>query len=259
MAKSATTKNNTPHSYNSTNKKKAGAASKGIMKAVSKKSSPKKVSPKKGSVAKKSVSPKKAAAPKTKQMWDFFEEDIKYKKYGFATKAIHCGNEPDSKYGGVAPAIDLSTTYAQPYPGKPLCFDYARCGHPTRLAFERNLASLENAKYAFALNSGCSALLTISNLLSSGDHVLCVDDVYGGTQRYLRKILSERQGVQVEFADFGNLDVVRKSMKPNTKLVWAETPTNPTLKICDIAAIAKICKEKKALLAVDNTFFTPYL
>jgi cystathionine gamma-lyase len=140
-----------------------------------------------------------------------------------------------------------------------VCFDYARCGNPTRLALERNLASLENAKYAFALNSGCSALLSIMNLLSSGDHVLCVDDVYGGTQRYMRRILGERQGVSVDFVDFGDLSVVRKSMKPNTKVVWAETPTNPTLKICDIVGIAKICKEKKAFMVVDNTFFTPYL
>lgn len=140
-----------------------------------------------------------------------------------------------------------------------MCFDYARCGNPTRLALERNLASLENAKYAFALNSGCSALLSIMNLLASGDHVLCVDDVYGGTQRYMRRILNERQGVKVDFVDFGDLNTVRKNMKPNTKIVWAETPTNPTLKICDIAGIAKICKEKKALLVVDNTFFTPYL
>lgn len=140
-----------------------------------------------------------------------------------------------------------------------MCFDYARCGNPTRLALERNLASLENAKYAFALNSGCSALLTIMNTLSSGDHILCVDDVYGGTQRYMRRILNEKQGIKVDFVDFGDLNLVRKSIKPTTKVVWAETPTNPTLKICDIAAIAKICKEKKTLLAVDNTFFTPYL
>lgn len=140
-----------------------------------------------------------------------------------------------------------------------MCFDYARCGNPTRLALERNLASLENAKYAFALNSGCSALLTIMNTLSSGDHILCVDDVYGGTQRYMRRILNEKQGIKVDFVDFGDLNIVRKNIKPNTKIVWAETPTNPTLKICDIAAIAKICKEKKTLLVVDNTFFTPYL
>ena len=107
--------------------------------------------------------------------------NVKFFNSGFATRAIHCGNEPDDKFGGVAPAIDLSTTYAQPYPGRPVCFDYARCGNPTRLALERNLASLENAKYAFALNSGMSATITIMNILNSGDHVLCIDDVYGGT------------------------------------------------------------------------------
>ena len=97
------------------------------------------------------------------------------------------------------------------------------------------------------------------NLLSAGDHVLCVDDVYGGTQRYMRRLMTERQGVHVDFVDFGDLALVKKSMKPNTKMVWAETPTNPTLRICDISAIAKICKDRKAYLIVDNTFFTPYL
>ena len=159
----------------------------------------------------------------------------------------------------MTPAIDLSTTFAQPEPGKPFCFDYARCGNPTRLACERNLASLENAKYAFALNSGMSACVSIMQLLNQGDHVLCIDDVYGGTQRYLRKILSERQGVEISMIDFNNLEEFRKAIKSNTRIVWAETPTNPTLKICDIAAIAKICKEKKVLLVIDNTFFTPYL
>ena len=100
---------------------------------------------------------------------------------GFSTRAIHCGNEPDSEWGGVAPAIQLSSTFAQAAPGKPMCFDYARCGNPTRLSLERNLASLENAKYAFAMNSGMSCTLTIMQLLKSGDHVLCIDDVYGGT------------------------------------------------------------------------------
>lgn len=100
---------------------------------------------------------------------------------GFATKAIHCGNEPDPKFGGVCPAIDLSTTFAQPHPGAPICFDYARVGNPTRMALERNLASLENAKYAYALNCGMSAIVTLMELLVPGDHILCIDDVYGGT------------------------------------------------------------------------------
>ena len=178
---------------------------------------------------------------------------------GFSTRAIHCGNEPDSEWGGVAPAIQLSSTFAQAAPGKPMCFDYARCGNPTRLSLERNLASLENAKYAFAMNSGMSCTLTIMQLLKSGDHVLCIDDVYGGTQRYLRKILSERQGIELSMMDFSDPKAVRAAIKKNTRIVWAETPTNPTLKICDIAAVAKVCKEKNVWFVVDNTFYSPFL
>jgi cystathionine gamma-lyase len=178
---------------------------------------------------------------------------------GFSTKAIHAGSEPDSKFGGVNPSIDLSTTFVQSQPGKPVCFDYARCGNPTRLAFERNMAAMENAKYAFAMSSGVSCTLTIMNLLSVGDHVLCIDDVYGGTQRYLRRILGERQGVEVSFVDFVKEGEVEAAIRPNTKYIWAETPTNPTLKIFDIKAVAKIAKAHNILFVVDNTFFTPYL
>ena len=178
---------------------------------------------------------------------------------GFATRAIHCGNEPDPVWGGVAPAINLSTTFAQPVPGQPVCFDYARCGNPTRLSLERNLASLENAKYAFALNCGMAACVSIMQLIGQGDHVLCIDDVYGGTQRYLRKILSEKGGIELSMIDFQNPSDVRDAIKPNTRIVWAETPTNPTLKIFDIEAVAKICKEKGVIFVVDNTFFSPYL
>lgn len=144
-------------------------------------------------------------------------------------------------------------------PGQTGPFDYARCGNPTRLALERNLASIENAKYAFACASGLSATVTIFNLLDHGDHVLCVDDVYGGTQRYLRRILNEKFKIELTFLDFGDSDEFRNNIKSNTKIVWLETPTNPTLKIFDIKKISEICKEKKVLLVVDNTFFTPYL
>lgn len=140
-----------------------------------------------------------------------------------------------------------------------MCFDYARCGNPTRLALERNLASLENAKYAFALNCGMATTVSIMQLLNQGDHVLCIDDVYGGTQRYLRKILHEKQGIELSMIDFKDPADVKAAIKPNTRIVWAETPTNPTLKIFDIAAVAKICKEKKVIFVVDNTFFSPYL
>lgn len=127
------------------------------------------------------------------------------------------------------------------------------------MALERNLASLENAKFAFALNSGISATVSVMQLLNSGDHVLCIDDVYGGTQRYLRRILGERQQIDVTFVDFKEPADVRNAITEKTKIVWAETPTNPTLKIFDIAAVAKVCKEKGVLFVVDNTFFTPYL
>jgi cystathionine gamma-lyase len=110
-------------------------------------------------------------------------------KLAFATRAIHAGCEPDQLHGGVNPSLELSSTYAQPTPGQPSsCFDYSRCGNPTILALQRNLASMELANFAFALNSGMSATVSVLSLLKHGDHFLCIDDVYGGTQRYIRKV-----------------------------------------------------------------------
>lgn len=127
------------------------------------------------------------------------------------------------------------------------------------LAFQQNLAALEGGKFAFALNSGMSATVSIMSLLQQGDHLLCIDDVYGGTQRYLRRIFTPMTGISWDMIDFTDLKKVRAAFKPNTKIVWVESPTNPTLKCTDIAAVAKICKEKKALLVVDNTFMSPVL
>ena len=163
-------------------------------------------------------------------------------------------------HGGVSPAIEMSTTYAQPAPGVPSsCFDYSRCGNPTVLAFQQNLAALEGGKYAFALNTGMSATVSVLSLLTQGDHFLCIDDVYGGTQRYIRRVFTPMTGIAWDMIDFSDLKKVRAAFKPNTKIVWVETPTNPTLKCTDIAAVAKICKEKGALLVVDNTFMSPVL
>ena len=179
---------------------------------------------------------------------------------GFSTRAIHAGCNPDLLHGGVNPSIELSSTYAQPAPGQPSsCFDYSRCGNPTILALQRNLASLEGAKYALAFNSGCNATITVFSLLSQGDHFICIDDVYGGTQRYLRKIHTPLTGMEWDMIDCTDLKLVKKTFRKNTKLVWIETPTNPTLKCTDIAGIAKICKEKGAMLLVDNTFMSPVL
>ena len=115
--------------------------------------------------------------------------DLKYTTKGFATRAIHAGNTPDPIHGGVCPSIDLSSTYAQPAPGVlASAFDYTRAGNPTVMALQRNLAALEQGKFAFALNSGMSATVSVLSLLKQGDHIICIDDVYGGTQRYLRMV-----------------------------------------------------------------------
>lgn len=127
------------------------------------------------------------------------------------------------------------------------------------MALQRNLAAMESTNYAFALNTGMSATLSILSLLKEGDHLLCIDDVYGGTQRYLRRIWQPNFKMEFSMADMSDMKKLRGEFKSNTKMVWVESPTNPTLKVTDIQEIAKLCKEKKALLVVDNTFMSPAL
>ena len=176
---------------------------------------------------------------------------------GLSTRIIHCGSEPGQEFGGVSPTLDFSSTFAQPAPGEPVVFDYARCGNPTRLALERQLASLEHANFAFATSSGMAAHITLMNMCQAGDHILCVDDVYGGTQRYLRKILGPNAGIDLSFEDFSDINKFKKMLRPRTRMVWLETPTNPTLKVFDIQKIAEACKGHGCLFIVDNTFMTP--
>jgi cystathionine gamma-lyase len=191
---------------------------------------------------------------------EYFATDDKYIESGFATKAIHAGNNPDPLHGGVAPSIDLSATYAQPSPGEmSTCFDYLRCGNNTVLSLQRNLASMEGAKYALAFNTGMSAIVTMMSILKKEDHLLIIDDVYAGCQRYLRKVFIPQTGIAWDMIDFTDLNHVRKSFKKNTRFCWIESPTNPTLKCVDIAAISKICKEKGVTLIIDNTFMSPAL
>ena len=130
--------------------------------------------------------------------------------------------------------LDFSSTFAQPSPGKPVVFDYARCGHPTRLALERQLASLEHANFAFATNCGMSANTAVMRLCKSGDHILCVDDAYGETKGYLREILGPNSDIEVTFDDFGDIENFKRQLRPNTRQVWLETPANPTMKVFDI-------------------------
>lgn len=127
------------------------------------------------------------------------------------------------------------------------------------MALQRNLASLEQTNYALAFNTGMAAIITAMGLLEKGDHLLCVDDVYGGVQRYLRDCFTPQTGMDWDMIDMSDLELVKAAIKPNTKLVWIESPTNPTLKCTDIAEVAKICKEKGVLLGIDGTFMSPVL
>ncbi len=174
------------------------------------------------------------------------------------TLCIHGGQSPDPVHGAVMTPIVLSSTFAQDGPGGHKGFDYSRAGNPTRDALEGCYASIEGGTHAIAFGSGCAATTAVLLLLKSGDHVLVGDDVYGGTFRIFDKVMKQF-GVEATFLDMSDPAKVKEALRPNTKLVWMETPSNPMLKIFDIAAIADIAKKHGAWLAVDNTFATPIL
>ena len=175
----------------------------------------------------------------------------------FQTRAIHIGNSPDKESGAVAPPIHLTSTFEQEGVGKDKGFDYSRGGNPTRRRLEENLATLEKGAYGLVFASGMAATTTIFQTLSAGDHVIIGRNVYGGTYRMSVKVLANH-GIDFEFVDTRSLEQIRSSIKPNTKLIFVETPTNPLLELCDIENTARICKEQDVLLAVDNTFMSPY-
>lgn len=180
---------------------------------------------------------------------------------GFATKAIHVGQEPEKwNSAAVVTPIVMSTTFKQPAPAEHTGFEYGRSGNPTRNTLEECLASLDGGKHCLTFASGLGATTTICGLLSHGDHILSSDDVYGGTNRLLRQVVS-KMGITTTFTDFTDLEKVKNGLQDSTKLIWIETPTNPTLKIGDIAAISKLAKarSKDIIVIVDNTFLTPYL
>ena len=176
----------------------------------------------------------------------------------FDTLAIHAGQPPEPVSGAVMTPIVLASTFAQESPGKHKGFEYSRSGNPTRNALEACLAALEGGKHGFAFASGLGASTTLFSTLKTGDHVLSGDDVYGGTFRLLDKVMKPL-GIASSFVDMTDLDRVRAAVRPETKMIWIETPTNPMLKIFDIAKIAEIAREKGAILVVDNTFATPVL
>ena len=174
------------------------------------------------------------------------------------TLCIHAGQEPDPTSGAVMTPIVLASTFAQDGPGVHKGFDYSRAGNPTRDALEACLAALEGAKHGLAFGSGCAATTAVLLSLKPGDHVLCGDDVYGGTFRIFDKVLKQ-WGLEASFQDLSDLSKVKAALRPNTKLVWLETPSNPMLKVFDIAAICEVAKKAGARVAVDNTFATPML
>jgi len=177
---------------------------------------------------------------------------------GFSTIAIHAGNEPDSATGAVSVPIYQTSTYAQEALGKHKGFEYARTQNPTRLALEKNIAALEGAKFGFAFASGMSATDAVLKLVKAGDHVICGDNTYGGTYRLFSKILSN-YGIEFDFVDTSDAAEIEKFFKPNTKMVFVETPTNPIMTVTDLRAVSEIAHAHGARVVCDNTFMSPYL
>lgn len=175
----------------------------------------------------------------------------------FATRAIHVGQAADTATGATIVPIYQTSTYTQQDVGVHKGFEYSRTGNPTRAALESCLASLENADYGLAFASGMAATSAIMTLLSSGDHIIAGDDLYGGTYRVFTKVF-ERMGLSFDFVDARDPAKVQAAIRENTRMIWLETPTNPLLRLCDIEAIAAISKAHQLILAVDNTFLSPY-
>jgi cystathionine beta-lyase/cystathionine gamma-synthase len=181
----------------------------------------------------------------------------KYADYGFSTRAIHAGQEPDPTTGAVIVPIYQTSTFAQEAVGSHKGYEYSRSGNPTRAALEIALAALDGGSAALAFASGLAAESTLLMLLTSGDHVICGDDVYGGTYRLFDKVF-QRYGLVFDYVDTSDPEQVADAIRPETKLVWLETPTNPLLKLANVRAITELTQPRGILTVVDNTFASPY-
>ena len=179
-------------------------------------------------------------------------------KLKFNSRTIHGGQQPDKAYGSVMPPVYLTSTYAQSKPGAHLGYEYSRSHNPTRTALEQSLASIESGNHALAFASGMAAIDAVIKLLSPGDEVISTNDLYGGTYRIFTKVFAH-YGVKFHFVPMGDIDEVKKHINNNTKLLWVETPTNPLMQVIDIKAMSILAKENQLMLAVDNTFASPYL
>lgn len=176
----------------------------------------------------------------------------------FGTKTIHAGQKPDPTTGAIMTPIYQTSTYVQKSPGEHKGYEYSRTGNPTRKALEDNLAALENGKYGLCFGSGLAAVDCIIKLLQPGDEVISTNDLYGGTYRIFTKVF-ERLGIKFHFTGMDNIEKIESLVTPKTKMIWAETPTNPMLNIIDIKELSKISSRNKLIFVVDNTFATPYL
>ncbi len=179
------------------------------------------------------------------------------KQHGFATRAIHDGQEPDPLTGAVNVPIYLSSTYVQQGIGENKGYEYSRVSNPTRARLEQNLASLEGGVAARVFASGMAAINAATSMLKSGDHVVCGNDLYGGTPRLFNQVLTGF-GLEFSYVDTSDAANVERAIRKNTRMVYVETPTNPLMRLSDLAAISQICRRKKAELVVDNTFMSPY-
>lgn len=177
----------------------------------------------------------------------------------FGTRAIHAGQSPDPTTGAVIAPVYMTSTYVQNGVGDFAGYDYSRTDNPTRRSLEIQIAALEGADHGIAFSSGMAATSTVLQTLRPGDHIVCVNDVYGGTFRVFTKVMEQHAGIEVSFVAMSDPAALASAMTERTKLVWVETPTNPLLSVIDIKAVAKVAHEGRALLAVDNTFATPYL
>ncbi len=181
------------------------------------------------------------------------------KPHDFATRAIHAGQSPDPSTGAIMTPIYATSTYVQQSPGVHQGFEYSRSQNPTRNAYERCLADLESGGHGFAFASGMAAIATVLELLDAGSHILAMDDLYGGSFRLFDDVRRRSAALSFTFADLSDPVTLSAAIRPETRMIWVETPTNPMLTVVDLAAVARLTKDKRILLVVDNTFASPYL
>jgi cystathionine gamma-lyase len=177
----------------------------------------------------------------------------------FGTRCIHAGQTPDPSTGAVMPPIYTTSTYAQTSPGVHKGYDYSRTANPTRGAYERCIADLEGGVRGFAFASGMAATSTLLELLDSGSHIVAMEDLYGGTFRLFERVRKRSAGLEITFADLADPSALEAAVRPNTRMIWIETPTNPTLRLVDIAQVAEFARKRNILTVVDNTFASPWV